>query len=500
MEELDAKIGFWVKDQPYVFVSEEGKVEKSKRQYLQDFPEFSKLKSCGWVSDYFTTGPARLKTIMAGNFTSAPQTYQNGRVYYYTSDVKPEEEFTVVVPELDSYHSELITALEPYNGKEFDLSSLICTQMAMGSVKLDWAGVFELMKNCPPASECDPCTKIGTKVAKSLIKIAALRIFADPEQSIMELPVNSMDAYNPERKIGKFGMGFFSILYWLVGHPKRSMIIHSFSKTDDDVYSTYQVVIREVNGALSFALTVYPGSKIFTTGFRVYLDSSKDNFPPSVVANFRNQLSKLDYSFGATIYESYSSIRDFRSAQIINPGTNKRIFSAITKDYLLNEDFATGVPLEILLGSLFVPSISTKTIQMSLASGSFVNNSRIVKDTGERKILFLIGGIAVVSLQEPLCAGHTYIIDLPSTIRLPVSRDDFIMDDETEKILMESIAMVFEASAKEVKDVACFQLLLDRYIEFTPSSENKRVVKRAMADFFDKNRSQLHSLSLRKII
>lgn len=491
MEDIDATTGFWIRDQPYIFVSSE-KVEESKRFYLQSFPEFKKLEDtkCGWVSNYFSTGTARLKTIMASDFTAAPSAFENGRTYYYVPEWKLSQEFEVVVPVLENYHSELAVALEPYNGKEFDLSSLICTQMAMGTVELEWPDIFKLMKECPPVSDCDPCTKIGTKIAKSLIKIAALRIFADPEQSIMELPVNSIDAYNPDRKIGKFGMGFFSILYWLVGHPKRSMIIHSFSKTDG-VYISYQVVIREINGSLSFALTVYPQSKIFTTGFRVYLDASKDKFSSHTVVEFRNQLSKLDYSTGATLYESEKSERDFRQGKIVNPGTDKRIFCAITENFLLNEDFATGVPLEVLLGSLFVPSISTKTIQLSLSSVPFVNNSRVVKSTGRREILFLIGGIAVIAINDHSCSNNTYIIDLPSTTRLPVSRDDFILDAETEKILLESLSIVFDAAAKEFKDVACLQLLLNKYIDFTPSSDNKRVVKRAMIEFFNKNKGIL---------
>lgn len=505
MDEIDSLVGFWIRDVPYVFENK-GLAEESIRKYMQSFPEFDKIRynptDCAWVTNYFRTNTSWLKTIMSYVHTAAPVAYQNGRVYYYTPDHTGEpKEFTVILPVLENYHTELSDALVPYNGKEFDLASLICTQMSAGR-PLEWQEVFELMKNCPPVSECDPCTKVGTKVAKSLIKIAALRIFADPEQSIMELPVNSIDAYNPERKIGKFGMGFFSILYWLVGHPKRTMTIHSFYKIDDK-YVTYQVVIREINGSLSFALTVYPGSKIFTTGFRIYFDASQDKFHPDVVKKFREQLSKLDYSTGSTIYKSEKSDRDFREAKIINPGTNKRIFCSITTDYLLNEDFATGVPLEVLLGSLFVPSISTKTIQLSNTGVSFVNNSRLVRNTGGRNLLFLIGGIAVISITDtnsygPRCAQDTYIIDLPSTTRLPVSRDDFILSEETEATLLESIDMVFEA-AKKIKDAACFQTLLEKYIEFTPSSENKVVVRKAMTNFFVKNKGQLIPMDHRKV-
>lgn len=493
MDGIDVLAGFWIRNIPYIFENN-GDIEKSVRKYLVTFPEFDKLKkdpiNCSWVANYFRTNTSQLRTILSIATSNPPNAFQNGRVYYFTSENEnKDKKFDVIVPVLDDYHTELSDALALYNGKEFDLSSLICTQMSMGTVQLAWPDVFNLMKNCPPVSECDPCTKVGTKIAKSLIKIAALRIFADPEQSIMELPVNSLDSYNPDRKIGKFGMGFFSILYWLVGHPKRSMIIHSFYKTNDK-YVTYQVVIKEINESLSFALTVYPGSKIFTTGFRIYIDASKDRFHPDVVKKFQEQLSKLDYSSGATIYKSEKSDRDFRNAKIINNGTKKKIFCAITSEFLLNEDFATGVPLEILLGNLFVPSISTKTIQMSSTSFLFVNNSRFIQNTGGRNLLFLIGGIAVISITFSICKVDTYIIDLPSTTRLPVSRDDFILNEETEEILLKSIEMVFE-DTKKIKDVSCFQTLLEKYIEFTPSSENKRVIRQALNNFFLKHKGQL---------
>lgn len=55
----------------------------------------------------------------------------------------------------------------------------------------------------------DQCTNLGQRISKSLIRVAATRIFSNPEQSIMELPVNSIDAYRGNNSIGKFGMGFF---------------------------------------------------------------------------------------------------------------------------------------------------------------------------------------------------------------------------------------------------------------------------------------------------
>ncbi len=518
MEEFDAFIGFWIRDVPYIFEAATTNTSvflqdpgaNAERKYLIDYPEFKKISGepCKKIQNYFKQNTSWLKTLVSYIYTFTPLSYKNGRVHYYTPDVSPNPKFEIIWNPENFIPSPLALALEKYNGIDFDLSSLICTQMAgVGSNNppFNFDTILDIIKKCPPLSECDPCTKVGTKVAKSLIKIASLRIFADPEQSIMELPVNSLDAYSPDRKIGKFGMGFFSILYWLVGHPKREIIIHSFSKSStsgesENTYEAYKVVIKEINGSLAFNLTTYPYSQITTTGFRVHINAKDDPFPERSVAEFENQLSKLNYASGATIYTSVNSANplslwDFRKADISNPGSGKNIFCYIGKSDLLVEDFATGVPLQILLGSLFVPSISSKTIQMSNSSYNFINNSRIESrphKATKNTLLFLIGGIAVISITDDAfkTAGFVYIVDLPANTRLPVSRDDIILTDETEAILKQSISLVFDQASKR-KDVSEFQTLLEKYIEFTPSTDNKNIVKGTLIHFYETSRSML---------
>jgi hypothetical protein len=81
------------------------------------------------------------------------------------------------------------------------------------------------------------CTDIGGKIANNLIRVASERIFVEPEQSIMELPVNSVDSYNTllgkSGSIGKFGMGFYSIFYWLLTVRGSRLTISSLSVLKD---------------------------------------------------------------------------------------------------------------------------------------------------------------------------------------------------------------------------------------------------------------------------
>lgn len=498
MEDFDRYVGFWVKDEPYIFYHGDS-YEDSGREYLTKTPDLAKLygdRKCSWASNYFSWSGLVSK---ASRMIHRPEFRCNGRTYYETSnkdsgDTKISLEITEPIdPDSRPF---LPKALEIYNGVEFDMSSLICSQLGSENASKDWVEILNIMKRCGTLSDCDPCTKIGYKIAKSLIKIASLRIFADPEQSIMELPVNSLDAYNPDKKLGKFGMGFFSILYWLVGHPKRSLTLESFTKDAENHFYSYKVVLKETSGILTFALTTYPLSEVTTTGLKLTLVASSDPFTYENVVNFNKQIWKLFYISGASLFLSTTSIFTQASKNIGNDGKNP-IFCEINTNGIVIEDYATGVPLEVLFGSLFVPSISTKTIAASETSRSFSNSSRAHKLTNGfdySKIAILVGGIAVVYLQcQTREIGHRYdyLIELPSTTRLPVSRDDVIFTPETAKIFRESIDMVFRDISERENDVSKFQDGLQKYMDFTSNVENRLLVKRAINDHFERYKYNL---------
>ena len=52
------------------------------------------------------------------------------------------------------------------------------------------------------------------------------QVFSDPTQAVVELVVNSLDAYGHVPKVGRFGMGFFSLLYY-VRSPGDSLAVSS---------------------------------------------------------------------------------------------------------------------------------------------------------------------------------------------------------------------------------------------------------------------------------
>ena len=508
MEVNDEAIGFWVKDVPYFLT--EGKDETSiKREYIKTFTEMVSLTNemsfpdCGlWVRNYF------LRIPDAGH----KPLHKNGRRWYLNDTSVSKFEIIENMPL--QLRAPISFQLSGYSKTYFDMASLVCSQLSSKNAKLTYPKLLDLIKQCPLASSCDPCTTIGRKIAKSLIRVAATRIFATPEQSIMELPVNSIDAYGTSgRKIGKFGMGFFSILYWLVGHPRRKMLISSYYSDSEGRFCTYHVEIKEINDVLSFKLKTVPESEVRDSGLRVYLDVKNDPFSHQTIQEFEDQLEKLRYVGGATIYKkagsgvSYHSLTEMKTVynksgkamMAIVDEKPEKVFCHIAPNYLMVEDYATGVSLDVLFGSLFVPSISTKTIKMSEGTvANFKPNARIVEDRRLNKLLILVGGIAVVSVAldyhknpEKYESYKEYILDLPSSTRLPVSRDDIILSSETSGYIKEELYKLFQMSAKIYGNISTLQVLVDEYIAFSASEENRTLFKNIAQKFYEDNKHRL---------
>jgi hypothetical protein len=73
------------------------------------------------------------------------------------------------------------------------------------------------------------CTTVGNIITNNLIRVASQRMYTEPYRSLLEPISNSIDSYRElrgESSIGKFGMGFFSLLWWLV-NPNDQLIIES---------------------------------------------------------------------------------------------------------------------------------------------------------------------------------------------------------------------------------------------------------------------------------
>ena len=204
---LDEILGWWIIDIPYelTFNKETLQIERRYNNKVEIVLNKCNSGNQSYISKLFQYTTGGKEKINKPN-------RMNGRNYYPIIK-QPLPSIRL----LDPTNKFIIdNTLLPYMFKDISMDYLICAlpgAKGPGGVK--------------------SCTPYGYKIASSLIRIAATRIFADPEQSILELPVNSIDAYkslDATDKIGKFGMGFFSFLYWLIDHPKRYLTIISYYK------------------------------------------------------------------------------------------------------------------------------------------------------------------------------------------------------------------------------------------------------------------------------
>ena len=395
--ENDGLVGFWVHKKPYNVVGtsyfNSGREYLSPNKTTQSMEKAQLTRRCkNPVSKYFDVAPPPPEKVKWSRQIVIPtsEVYMEGRRYYITS-IKPETKKTsttsdnVVIPDIKLIDKTCVE-LSRFNDYKIYLHSLVCSQLSETtsgkSQDSYWTNILgtlteESDKSCPSI-----CTEIGCKIAKSLIKIAALRIFADPEQSIMEIPVNSIDSYVPESRVGKFGMGFFSFLYWLIDHPLRVLYIYSWSKNKNEAICGYRATVRD-SGTEGLTLSIKILETCVTqTGTLMYIDCKKDKFDPVTKSKFYNQMRRLKNISSVKIYctelseigESKSDSHVFEAVgknKYLNPLMNhttnaiNSVYVCIGSTRIFVEDYAQGIPIEVLLGSLFVPSISTKTIKAS---------------------------------------------------------------------------------------------------------------------------------------
>lgn len=274
------------------------------------------------------------------------------------------------------------------------------------------------------------CTEYGAKISQSLIRVAATRIFADPEQSIMELPVNSVDSYNimnGGRSTGKFGMGFFSIFYWLSepinGNFNRKMTIETrYNVLNENKIDGYKVDLKWTTEGLLVEKYILnpeefsPNGIKGTTGTVIKLDFSNHRLTKKTIDKMKEYMQRLFLIEGAKI---------FLNGVKINQDNNKNTVNIeINENCIKIEDNASGIPFEILENSLLVPSSSTK-------KRDFVKDVYLqpliypVTNNDKAYFIILVNNVAVVKMDVGY-VRQNFIIKLPHNSKLPVSRDDII--------------------------------------------------------------------------
>lgn len=297
-----------------------------------------------------------------------------------------------------------------FPSKPIPLQEIICKRLSDNDV------IDELSDN-------NYCSPLSGKIASNLIKVGATRIFAEPERSFIEPVVNAIDAYqikNGKRPTGKFGIGFYSLLYWIIKYPGSYLSIYSnpIPGSDSEAFQPWEAIITDTN------IKINPVEQENNVRFRIEL----------VIKDLDIESSIYYVIIGALKYITTAKLIIKRHEDdeideiIIGNGDIVRVNviqgPEITK--LIVEDNALGLPI-YKLGDLLVPSLSTKTIRSSSVNytpkvGKLTKINK--EDFSSSKIL--VGEILLLKLFD----NNGIIIQLSPQTSLPVSRDDILISDK----------------------------------------------------------------------
>lgn len=373
--------------------------------------------------------------------------------------------------ECDSWEKEITTPI----------SQLICGQFRVGR---DWETVLANVT----------CTTIGERVAKSLVRVASTRIFSDPTQSILEPVVNALDAYNPTNQTGKFGMGFFSLLYWVITKNARLTIrsTYAIDAADGKRLCSYEAVIYlQQKDVLMIRLNNRDDSQ--HTGTEIKMEMGIDEF---LFKQFSKQLRQKLIFFKSTPI--------FLNDKYVNTPHSKNFQNELGVNILIDQngfsvlDLATGISREILLSSLLVPTISTKTIQLaSKEQVSSRTDAQLLKKRDKRDVyLFLqpkdrmpknfLGvlvnsvGIVTFAFDDPFrdATDNTRAViglDFPTWTKIPVSRDDVILSSVRDEF-SGLIYTAMNSTAKNWKTITIVQNMINEWSKRTASEENRSII------------------------
>jgi hypothetical protein len=372
------------------------------------------------------------------------------------------------------------------------------------------------------------CTTYGDRIAGNIIRVASKRIFADPYRSFVEPISNSVDSYREMRgvrSIGKFGMGFFSLLYWLQ-RDEDQVTIESTYKTDDNKWCSWKVIIYLEGEDYVFVPVVSEiSSTKRTTGTRVIITTQAQVEDVDPSKEFRYRYSEFLFNFYNRLVTAFGEVPDVKidfehniireyampvkHKMLLNP-SSKNAKDVAKINLFTNEkeqdisiyftDEAGGIPLSVLFGKLLVPSISTKTLDKfeSREAGeldSYIlhdENFSILRDEydyGYRVLLLTVGGIGLVSFKIMINRSNaiarvvtpnrknikkyvdsmkrTYVWSLPSNSPMPVSRDDVVYDDNNfYDVARNQLILLVEKIIKGNEGLECFLELMKKYAEY----------------------------------
>lgn len=272
------------------------------------------------------------------------------------------------------------------------------------------------------------CTSVGENIARSFIIASGSKIFKEPDRAIIELPLNSIDAYRALRgkpSIGKFGMGFYSIFIYIIGHSKRKIVIESRTLTDN-----WTVTLTYDQGIV---VNYQEPSTLSQRGTTIRIIFDGEPYDQMEIILLLHQY--LSFIPDVKIYLN----EEFLNRHFYREKTDDTVWIKNSSQEISITDHGTGISKEILFSSLLVPGSSSKGIKYSPLDLHF-RGPLTGHHPGTLGFFILVGDIPIFRAFNTF----TLLIQMPSNTPLPVSRDNIIWNPETIKVFLAQCQLLLD--------------------------------------------------------
>lgn len=313
-------------------------------------------------------------------------------------------------------------------------------------------------------------------LAKKWIRNAALRIFSDPLRSFLELIVNACDAtVGAERAVGKFGMGFFSILS-LLSHPETDGTVinlrtvcrsdfgisgyfaysMTFAKTGPElnVWDDLAIEFKQLNDSalddfLRELMPTYKVGELMPTGTIITITpkNTHKRFSQATLNSLKNYISYMVGYRRVPIYLNDDPTPINKNVQADDIAlVNKYVNVFILPNQLKVVDRGSGINLSVALSSLLIPSSSTKSkIGLAAKQGqalrSGIESSNFIdlpykSNKLQSHFLITVNDVVVVDRIMPEAIKNydgkitDFKINMPQAVRLTLSRDEILISED----------------------------------------------------------------------
>ncbi|HEV2601801.1 MAG TPA: hypothetical protein VGT41_05935 [Candidatus Babeliales bacterium] len=280
------------------------------------------------------------------------------------------------------------------------------------------------------------------KMVLKWIRNAATRVFHTSARSVLEIVVNGFDSMlaNQAYSIGKFGMGFFSILSFLSDAETNGakIIIQTCTKTTSGLFA-YSITLQQSpqNNITATFDILSPETLNSVPGTIIRIVPNKP-FTTDLLQEIRDYMHYLDfYQYGILHLTTETNAQPIQ--EIIGQPTIKNpahVYTTLSKKSITTSDTGSGICFDAALTKLLVPSSSSKgKSPAEPAQEQKIIPARLVEFKGNRipnvsYFLISINGLISVKLALKQCIyDHNrqckdLLITMPQRTQLTIARNE----------------------------------------------------------------------------